>query len=193
MRTIDQAMQENIGTNVPTIPLDEEINQEHHLARSCAETAVQHAVRCGELLVEQKARLEHGEFGNWIAAHCEFSQATANNYMRSAQNPNALGISIRHLFPSGRKPALQRDRANGHEPAEMSQLKSEPAGTDILTVEQAIGLLEPIISQRQIVSRFRGWRSKVGKLRTDLRAAEMELADAEATLIKAALKLQAPA
>lgn len=82
-----------------------EINAEHQLAIESASGAVTHAIKCGELLIEQKSRLKHGEFGAWIAKHCKFSQATANNYMRAAQNPSAVSNSLRHLYSSGRKVA----------------------------------------------------------------------------------------
>jgi len=80
----------------------DDINREHQLARRHANDAIKHAIRCGELLIQKKAELPHGTFTSWIVANCKFKQATANNYMRAAQNPNALGNSIRHLFPSGR-------------------------------------------------------------------------------------------
>ena len=35
--------------------ISQEINREHALARSCAESAIQHAIRCGQLLQSQKA------------------------------------------------------------------------------------------------------------------------------------------
>ena len=76
------------------------INAEHALAQ---EEFLKHAIRCGELLLEQKQRVGYGNFGKWIEAHCEFSVASANNYMKVAKNPNALGKSgaIRRLYPSG--------------------------------------------------------------------------------------------
>jgi hypothetical protein len=80
----------------------QEINEAHRLARASAETAVQHAVRCGQLLIQQRKAMKYGEFTPWVKQNCEFSQATANNYMKAAKNPNALGISLRGLFPSGR-------------------------------------------------------------------------------------------
>jgi hypothetical protein len=64
------------------------------------------------LLLEVKASLKHGEFMSWVQENCRFSQATANNYMKASQNPNALGNSIRHLFPSG-APQGQRNAFTG--------------------------------------------------------------------------------
>ena len=83
----------------------EAINREHGLARSCAESAVQHAIRCGELLIEQKDRLQHGEFGDWVKANCEFGQHTARIYMRAAEQ-NERGLSFSSL-----NELLKSDRA----------------------------------------------------------------------------------
>jgi len=60
----------------------EEINEQHRAARTCVDTAVDHAVRCGELLIEQKGRLQHGEFQPWIEANCAFSYKQAARYMQ---------------------------------------------------------------------------------------------------------------
>ncbi len=145
-------------------------------------------MRVGELLLQQKTTLQHGEFRPWIAAHCEFEQSTATRYMLAArQNASGVAISnLRHLFPSGERKAANKPRTVERIPQDDHDL--EPATTDAeLTVAQAIEILEPIPSQRQLVSRFRAWRSKVGKLRIELQQAERELALAESAVIKAAL------
>jgi hypothetical protein len=98
--------------NVLQVDGASEINAEHQLAVESASGAIKHAIKCGELLTEQKSRLKHGEFGPWIAKHCKFSQATANNYMKAAQNPNAVGNSVRHLYESGRQPKQKKRGAD---------------------------------------------------------------------------------
>lgn len=60
------------------------INEEHRLARESAESAIAHAIRCGELLIEQKPRCGHGNFQAWIGANCEFAYETAKRYMKAA-------------------------------------------------------------------------------------------------------------
>ena len=40
--------------------------------RMKSDYGVEHAIRCGELLAEQKARLNHGEFKPWIETNCDF-------------------------------------------------------------------------------------------------------------------------
>lgn len=74
----------------------EEINQEHRLARSKAESAVQHAIRCGELLMRQKAELKHGEFKPWIETNCEFSYQSARVYMNATRQKDR-GLSFSSL------------------------------------------------------------------------------------------------
>ncbi len=63
-----------------------EINQEHELFIYSQRSAIEHAVRCGQLLCEQKARLKHGEWIPWVKEHCGFSEDMAQRYMRLALN-----------------------------------------------------------------------------------------------------------
>ena len=81
-----------------------EINLEHTLAHQAAETAVQHAVRCGELLLSVKASLAHGEFRRWVEENCDFAWSTGKCYMAGArQKANGLAFSsVRGIFPSGK-------------------------------------------------------------------------------------------
>lgn len=88
----------------------DKINEEHRLAYTAAATsqaekarAIDHAIRCGQLLLEQKARLEHGDFQPWIEAHCRFAYSTAARYMTAARRISQ-GVeisSLTGLFPSG--------------------------------------------------------------------------------------------
>lgn len=76
--------------------LADDINTEHELAQSSQQTSVEHAVRCGQLLLEAKAGLDHGEFTPWIEANCKFSVRSAKAYMqvaRAAQKGSVLPFS----------------------------------------------------------------------------------------------------
>ena len=75
------------------------VNEAHRLARSSAESAVQYAVRCGELLSEIKAAgkadgsIPHGKWQEWVEANCDFSCETARKYIQASkktQNGSAL-------------------------------------------------------------------------------------------------------
>lgn len=61
------------------------INAEHALALHHADAALEHARRIGQLLIEAKAALAHGEFTPWVAANIAFSMRQAQRYMAAAQ------------------------------------------------------------------------------------------------------------
>src|SRR5580700_11791860 len=77
----------------------DEINHEHDLAHAAAESAMEHAVRCGELLIKQKKGMRHGEWVTWVEANCAFSLDSANHYMSAARCPK----NERDRFSSLRK------------------------------------------------------------------------------------------
>lgn len=82
------------GTTRATTVLADEINEEHRLARQSADSAIEHAIRCGELLLARKGAVNHGEFLPWVKSYCDFSEDSAQAYMRLArQKPSALGFS----------------------------------------------------------------------------------------------------
>ena len=62
-----------------------DIATEHQAAQEAARSAVAHAIRCGELLIEAKGSMPHGDFGSWLAGNVEFSDRTARGYMRLAR------------------------------------------------------------------------------------------------------------
>jgi hypothetical protein len=66
------------------------INEEHSRAYGKARDALTHARMAGELLIEAKSLLKHGEWGNWLTENVSFSESTAQNYMRLAKNWDRL-------------------------------------------------------------------------------------------------------
>ena len=72
--------------NLPALDdLAKTINEEHEACRQAMRSAVDHAVRAGELLIEAKSGIAHGEWGEWIGTNCCFSDRTARAYMRLAK------------------------------------------------------------------------------------------------------------
>ena len=51
---------------------------------ACERAFVEHAYECGLLLNEQKKRLAHGEWEQWLKKHWRQSSRTASDYMRIA-------------------------------------------------------------------------------------------------------------
>jgi len=92
-------------TTAVSTSLAADIRREHDAAQAKFASAVEHAVRCGELLTEAKAQVAHGEWLPWLAEHFPASVRKAQGYMRlacRAQDARALahlGIegALRHL------------------------------------------------------------------------------------------------
>jgi hypothetical protein len=60
-----------------TLSLSEQVNNEHRQVKECVIKGAQHAVRAGELLWQAKRKAGHGQWLEWIAENCEFSERTA--------------------------------------------------------------------------------------------------------------------
>jgi hypothetical protein len=74
--------------------LSARINAAHAEARTAAQSALTHAREAGELLIEAKARLPHGEWLPWLGANCpDIAERTAQTYMRIAREWNRLNPS----------------------------------------------------------------------------------------------------
>ena len=67
-----------------------EIRTQHDAVRRAAETATEHAIRCGLLLIEARAGLAHGQWLPWVKTHCALSERTAQTYMRLARKYGEL-------------------------------------------------------------------------------------------------------
>jgi hypothetical protein len=77
-------------TTVPLKTIASQANREHQLATDAACDALEHAMRCGELLSQAKAELGHGNFLPWLKANFAGSERTAQSYMRLASNPQRV-------------------------------------------------------------------------------------------------------
>jgi len=62
----------------------------HETVRQILKSAVEHAMATGDLLIEAKAQLDHGQWSPWLREHCEMSERTARLYMRLAKNREAI-------------------------------------------------------------------------------------------------------
>lgn len=69
--------------------LAEQINVEHRACDAALRSGLRHAVNAGGLLAEAKERVNHGEWGSWLADNFEGSTRTAQAYMKvSREVPN---------------------------------------------------------------------------------------------------------
>ena len=72
--------------NLPALDaLADRINAEHIAVGEAAMTATQHAINCGNLLIEAKSGLAHGQWLPWLKENCDLSERTVQAYTRLAR------------------------------------------------------------------------------------------------------------
>lgn len=78
------------------------INAAHAEARAHAARAVERAIEAGDLLLEVKDSLPHGEWLPWLEIHCpDISRRTAQGYMRLARDLPTEMRNAAHLTLNG--------------------------------------------------------------------------------------------
>jgi len=88
-----------------TAIIAEELRSEVDAAEADYQSAVQHAIRAGELLVEAKAQVKHGEWLPWLEANFPGSERSAQTYMRLARKSATvadlptIGVAVAALAP----------------------------------------------------------------------------------------------
>jgi hypothetical protein len=70
---------------IPQNELADRINAEHEEVKKAFRHGAEHAIEAGRLLVQAKATVRHGQWMEWVAENCLFSERTAQLYMRLAQ------------------------------------------------------------------------------------------------------------
>ena len=88
------------------ITLALEINAEHERAYGKAREALEHARRAGDLLIQAKAEMPHGDFGPWLTSNCRFSDRTARAHMRLARHWEQLQAKTATVADLGLSKAL---------------------------------------------------------------------------------------
>ena len=67
------------------------IRGEHEATAAAMKRSVAHAIAAGELLIEAKSLLQHGQWSPWLCDHCAMPERTARLYMRLATNREKIG------------------------------------------------------------------------------------------------------
>jgi N6-adenosine-specific RNA methylase IME4 len=95
-----------------------EVNEAHRLARESADSAIQHAIACGEMLARIKEQgksdgtIPHGKWQAWVDANCEFSYQAAARYMKAAEQ-KSTGVefsTLSRLYDSSQKQEPQHKK-----------------------------------------------------------------------------------
>src|SRR6516164_1016138 len=61
------------------------IRAEHEATAASLKSSVEHGIAAGELLIEAKSKIPHGQWLPWLKANCAMSERTARDYMRLAR------------------------------------------------------------------------------------------------------------
>jgi hypothetical protein len=122
--------QRNQGPGSESVRTDDdlacEINTEHGHVETHKRSAIKHAIRCGELLLEMKQRVGHGNWLAWVDEHFEASERTARNYMEIAKSAAVADLSDATTMRS----AL-RALASKSEPSRAPKLEPEETHTSL--------------------------------------------------------------
>jgi hypothetical protein len=74
------------------------IKAEHAAVCDSLKASVRHAMAAGDLLIEAKAALPHGQWLPWLRDHCGFHLRTAQSYMRLANDRAAIEAANRDSY-----------------------------------------------------------------------------------------------
>jgi len=88
---ITKAIQNQDQQSLSLPSLASEINARHNQTIASARTTLVSAREAGELLIEAKAQVDHGQWAKWLSENCpDLSQRTANEYKRVFENWEAI-------------------------------------------------------------------------------------------------------
>ena len=116
----------------PLEALAADINQAHAEAQAYASKAVERALVAGDLLIQAKARVAHGQWLPWLKTHCHaISTRTIQDYMRVARELPPEKRSAAHL-PSVREALRLVAGEPDREPITGSLFEALPSPTPVV-------------------------------------------------------------
>jgi hypothetical protein len=79
------------------VDLAARIRHEHEATSAALKSSVAHAMAAGDLLLEAKTQVPHGQWLPWLKEHCLISERTAQLYMRVATNRTQIEAKTQHV------------------------------------------------------------------------------------------------
>lgn len=80
---------------------------EHEAAAAALNDGLQHAMAAGQLLLEAKKQIEHGDWLAWVEKNCAMTIRTAQAYMRVARSFKGLGANTQRVAHLSFRDALK--------------------------------------------------------------------------------------
>jgi len=87
-------MNHELSQNDRLVALAAGIRAEHQATAAALRRGLEHAMAAGELLIEAKTLVKHGEWLPWLRDHCALSDRTARLYTRLARNRSEIDRHI---------------------------------------------------------------------------------------------------
>jgi hypothetical protein len=88
---VDDTMSTDVAASNSLADLAASIRAEHQGARAAIKRGIEHAMAAGDLLIEAKAQVPHGQWLLWLREHCDVPERTASHYMRLARRRAEIG------------------------------------------------------------------------------------------------------
>jgi hypothetical protein len=108
--------------------LAERIRAEH---KSFVRQTVARAIAIGELLIEAKKRVGHGDWSSWVGTNCEFSERTAQAYAQIARNRGALEANPKPVADLGIREILKHIGSPSSQPVAITYSKESKAARTV--------------------------------------------------------------
>jgi hypothetical protein len=140
----------NDNMTVGSRALARRINKAHAAATQAAHRALEHARRAGELLIQAKAHVPHGEWLPWLETNCpDVAERTAQAYMRVARRWPELEAKAQRVadLPMRQALALLADRDDDDRDSERSSLlaDADEGLDDLHRFQRELRVLERVI------------------------------------------------
>jgi hypothetical protein len=88
------------------------IQQEHAAVAGALKTSLVHAMAAGDLLIQAKTQVPHGQWLPWLRNHCQVSERMAQRYIRLARNRAVIEAKCDTVSDLGVRGALNLISAN---------------------------------------------------------------------------------
>lgn len=151
-----------------SVDLATAINDEHRKCDEAVSTALDHAMRAGDLLIKAKAEIGHGDWQAWVEENFEGSMRRAQEYMRLAKNREAIKAEkARSSAPLGIDRALRAIAAPKQKNSSEASEAAEPLDENTVSVRQEI-VRDGEKSDEEIAAELQVEVEEVAKQRLDI-------------------------
>ncbi|MHC4063598.1 MAG: DUF3102 domain-containing protein [Planctomycetota bacterium] len=194
--------------------LAEQINESHRQCEETAKSAVEHAMRAGELLIEAKGQCKSGTWTEWVRANCDFALRTAQLYMRVAreipQLPEPEAQRVAHLpiravtqqlnkehrrrLRQAKREAIEReaDDAKNREKAERHEFQCEYPFEWLVQIgpNEACERRDDLHEDLKRTPEFESRQAEIGAMRERCEALSLELNELHSQIVAAEDQLE---